>query len=64
MSEYACDLEMAQNSNRLVSVITCVFPEMAHIFSSKNLRWLTIRSIEYFEFTFSTNFELSQDFRA
>ena len=41
MFEYACDLEMAQNSNRLVSLqfrlkklITCFFHAIAYFFSS------------------------------
>jgi len=43
MSDYSCDLEMAQNSNRLVSLkfllailITCLFPEIAHFFVLEN----------------------------
>ena len=41
MFEYACDLEIAQNSICLVSrasrvVITCFFPEMAHFFQLSN----------------------------
>ena len=32
MFEYACDPEMAQNSNPLVSRDHMFFPEMAHFF--------------------------------
>ena len=42
-------------------LITCQKSSQAHFFSSKILRWLKIRSIQYFEFTFSSNFEPSQD---
>ena len=42
-------------------MITCQKSSQAHFLSSKILRWLKIRSIQYFEFTFSSNFEPSQD---
>ena len=66
MSEYACDLEMAQNSNRLVSLlslleilITCQNSFQAYFFSSKILRWLKIRRES--EVLNAWNFEPSQD---
>ena len=56
MSEYACDLEMAQNSYRLgflkflfEILITCFFLRWLTFFSSKILRWLKIRKEIEFE---------------
>ena len=68
MLEYACDLEIAQNSNCLVSIkflveilTTCRHSFQAHCFSSFNLRWLKIRRESEFEVLKASNCEPSQD---
>ena len=53
-----------QTSNWLKISITCQNSEMAHRFRLETLRWLKNRSNLYLEFSFFSNFELSQSFRS
>ena len=69
MFEYACDLEIAQNSSCLVSRDHMFFPEMAHIWTqvelSQDLRAEKVSHLREktrdHEKLDSLNFELSQD---
>ena len=44
--------------------ITCQNFEMAHFSRPKNLRWLKIRSMQYLEYIFFSNFEPSRSLRS
>ena len=61
---YAWDFEMVQLQIGSKSRITCQNSEMAHFFRPQTLRWLKNRSNLYLEFSFFSNFELSQSFRS
>ena len=62
MKAYAWDFEIAQLQISSKSTITCQNSEMAHFFRPETLRWLKIRSSQYIESSFCSNFELSQRF--
>ena len=67
---YACDFEIAQNSNHSDSLqflleksVTCQNSEMAHFFSSKIRRVPLNSKVHWILWKNDSNFELSQNFR-